>query len=286
MTPDDMHIRRMTRDELDTLVEWAAREGWNPGLDDAEVFWATDPDGFVAAEIDGELVGGGSIVAYDKRYGFMGFFIMRPEYRGHGLGDRLWNERKRRLLARLDGDASVGMDGVFNMQGYYARGGFRFVCRDLRFEGRGMDLPHPKGVIEASSLPFERIDAYDRRHFPASRSRFLRSWIQRPGGHSLAAVDGEDICGYVVMRPCRIGYKIGPLFAANVSVAESLLVALASRVPGEPIFLDVPEINRDALALVARHGMKEVFGCARMVLGPMPELPDAEIFGITTFELG
>ena len=286
MTPDDMHIRRMTRDELDTLVEWAAREGWNPGLDDAEVFWATDPDGFVAAEIDGELVGGGSIVAYDKRYGFMGFFIMRPEYRGHGLGDRLWNERKRRLLARLDGDASVGMEGVFNMQGYYARGGFRFVCRDLRFEGRGMESPQPKGVIEASSLPFERIDAYDRRHFPASRSRFLRGWIQRPGGHSLAAVDGEDICGYVVMRPCRIRYKIGPLFAANVSVAESLLVALASRVPGEPIFLDVPEINRDALALVARHGMKEVFGCARMVLGPMPELPDAEIFGITTFELG
>jgi hypothetical protein len=35
MTPNDMNIRRMTRGELDTLVEWAAREGWNPGLDDA-----------------------------------------------------------------------------------------------------------------------------------------------------------------------------------------------------------------------------------------------------------
>jgi hypothetical protein len=216
----------------------------------------------------------------------MGLFLIHPDYREHGLGDRLWHERKRRLLARLDGYASVGMDGVFNMQDYYARNGFRFICRDLRFEGRGMDLPQPKGVIEASSLPFERIDAYDRRHFPASRSRFLRGWIQRPGGHSLAAVEGEDIRGYAVMRPCRIGCKIGPLFAANVSVAESLLVALASRVPGEPIFLDVPEINRDALALVARHGMKQGFGCARMVLGPTPELPDAEIFGITTFELG
>ncbi len=38
MPSDDMVIRRMTRDELDTLVEWAAREGWNPGLDDADVF--------------------------------------------------------------------------------------------------------------------------------------------------------------------------------------------------------------------------------------------------------
>lgn len=281
-----MNIRQMTRDELDMLVEWAAREGWNPGLDDADVFWATDPEGFVAAEIDGELIGGGSIVAYEKKYGFMGFFIMRPEYRGRGLGDHLWHERKRRLLARLDADAAIGLDGVFNMQHYYARGGFRFVGRDLRFEGLGMDLPQPKHVIEASVLPFERIDAYDRRHFPAPRSRFLQDWIHRPGGHALAVVDGGEIRGYAVMRPCRTGYKIGPLFAANAGLAESLLVAIASRVPGEPIFLDVPEINGDALALVARYRMSEVFGCARMVLGPIPELPVAEIFGVTTFELG
>jgi len=281
-----MNIRGMTRDELDTLVEWAAREGWNPGLDDAGVFWATDPEGFVAAEINGELIGGGSIVAYGKKYGFMGFFIICPECRGHGSGDHLWHERKRRLLTRLDADASIELDGVFDMQDYYTRGGFRFVCRDLRFEGRGMDLPQQERIVEASILPFKRIDAYDRQHFPAARSKFLQGWINRPGGHALAAVDGDEIRGYSVMRPCRTGYKIGPLFAANADVAESLFVSLASRVPGEPIFLDVPEINRDALALVARHGMKEVFGCARMVLGAIPKLPDAEIFGVTTFELG
>ena len=286
MTPNDMNIRRMTRDELDILVEWAAREGWNPGLNDAEVFWATDPEGFVTAEIDGELIGGGSIVAYEKKYGFIGLFIVRPEYRGRGLGNQLWHELNRRLLARLDADAAIGLDGVFNMQDCYARGGFRFVCRDLRFEGLGMDLPQPKRIIEASALPFESIDAYDQRHFPAPRSRFLQAWLHQPGGHALAAVDGGEIRGYTVMRPCRTGYKIGPLFAANAEVAERLLAAVASRVPSQPIFLDVPEINADALALVARYGMREVFGCARMVRGPMPELPDAEIFGVTTFELG
>ena len=286
MTPNDMNIRQMTRDELDTLVEWAALEGWNPGLDDADIFWATDPEGFVAAEIDGKLIGGGSIVAYGKKYGFIGFFIVRPEYRGHGFGDHLWHELTRRLLARLEADAPIGLDGVFNMQHYYARGGFRFVCRDLRFKGWGMDLPQPKGVIDANAVPFDSIDAYDRRHFPAPRSRFLQGWIQRPGGHALAAIDGGEICGYVVMRPCRTGYKIGPLFAANAAVAESLLIAIASRVPDQPVFLDVPENNSDALALAERYRMSEVFGCARMVLGPIPQLPDAEIFGVTTFELG
>jgi GNAT superfamily N-acetyltransferase len=93
MTGADMKIRRMTRDELDTLIYWAAHEGWNPGLDDAEAFWAANPDGFVVAEIDGELVGGGAIIAYEKRYGFMGLFLVRPDHRGHGLGNRLWHER-------------------------------------------------------------------------------------------------------------------------------------------------------------------------------------------------
>ena len=149
-----------------------------------------------------------------------------------------------------------------------------------------MDLSQPKHVIETSALPFDCIESYDRRHFPAPRGRFLRDWLHRPGGHSLAVVHGGEVRGYTVMRPCRYGYKIGPLFAANTELAESLLVAVASRVPGQPIFLDVPEINTDALALVVRYGMGEVFGCARMVFGPIPELPDAEIFGVTTFELG
>ena len=49
-------IRQMTRPEVDTLVGWAAAEGWNPGLHDAELFWATDPGtsaGFLASGLNG-----------------------------------------------------------------------------------------------------------------------------------------------------------------------------------------------------------------------------------------
>src|ERR1041384_7010509 len=77
----ELVLRAMTRPELDLLVDWAADEGWNPGTNDAQIFWDTDPEGFVAAELRGELIGGGSIVSYAGRYGFMGFFIVRPEHR-------------------------------------------------------------------------------------------------------------------------------------------------------------------------------------------------------------
>ena len=58
----DLVIRSMIRSEVDDLVEWAAREGWNPGRHDAGIFWRTDPAADLAADLaaalDGELVRG------------------------------------------------------------------------------------------------------------------------------------------------------------------------------------------------------------------------------------
>ena len=89
-----------------------------------------------------------------------------------------------------------------------------------------------------------------------------------------------------MIRPCRVGFKIGPLFADDASAARDLFDALCNKIPGEPVFLDIPENNPEALALAKDRGMKEVFGCAKMYYGPAPVLAESEIFGVTTFELG
>ena len=121
----ELTLRTMSRAEVHDLLHWAAREGWNPGLHDADAFWATDPEGFIAATMDGKPIGGGSIVSYDGQFGFMGLFIVAPEHRRQGIGSRLWEARKNMLLGRLRPGAAIGMDGVFAMQSYYARGGFQ-----------------------------------------------------------------------------------------------------------------------------------------------------------------
>jgi GNAT superfamily N-acetyltransferase len=282
----ELVIRQMTRAELDTLVEWAADEGWNPGLNDAQIFWDADPEGFIAAELCGELIGGGSIVSYGGRFGFMGFFIIRPDHRGRGLGRRLWLHRRDRLISRLRTPAVIGMDGVFDMQGFYARGGFVLRNRDLRFEGVGEAAP-ADSFVDLASVPFAELARYDAAHFPAPREPFLKAWITQPGSRALGAVQEDGVLrGYGVIRPCRQGFKIGPLFAADGDTAEALYRGLGDIAPGDPVFLDVPEDNPHAMALAERHGMREVFGCARMYYGPPPVLPQGEIFGVTTFELG
>jgi GNAT superfamily N-acetyltransferase len=288
---NDLVIRNMTRPEVDELVGWATREGWNPGLHDAELFWATDPEAFIAADLDGELIGGGAITSYDGEFGFMGFFIVRPEYRGRGLGNMLWQARRERLLARLRPGASIGMDGVFAMQDYYARGGFVFSHRDIRFRA---DIAARQAalsvdghdIVPLATVPFDQILDYDRTCFPALRPTFLRGWISQADALALACRRDGKLRGYGVVRRCGEGCKIGPLFADDVVAAEALYRQLARFAAGGPLFLDAPENNPAALQFVHQHRMTEVFGCARMYLGPTPAIAHERVFGVTTFELG
>ena len=289
--PSELNIRPMTRPEVDELVGWAAREGWNPGLHDADTFWAADPEAFIAAERKGELIGGGAITSYDGEFGFMGFFIVRPEHRGAGLGNMLWQARRQRLLARLAPGASIGMDGVFAMQPYYTQGGFAFSHRDLRFTVgvpalRATQAELPSGIRPLAQYPFEELLAYDRRCFPAPRATFLRAWIGQPDALALGLRRGAALAGYGVVRRCADGCKIGPLFADDADGARALFEALAPFGAGGPLFLDAPENNPAALELARQQGMTEVFGCARMYLGPAPAIAHERVFGVTTFECG
>jgi GNAT superfamily N-acetyltransferase len=284
-------IRNMTRGEVNDLVEWAALEGWNPGLHDAEVFWAADPEAFIAADLDGELIGGGAITSYGGEFGFMGFFIVRPEYRGRGFGNTLWHARLDRLRARLQAGATIGMDGVFDMQEYYARGGFRFSHRNPRFR---LDVPggwqgsavDDESFVRLADADLAPVVAYDRRCFPAPRQRFLENWLNQPGSLSLGWQKSGRLAGYGTVRRCREGCKIGPLFADDAEIADRLFNRLAEFAAGGPLFLDAPENNPAATALAKRYAMEEVFGCARMYLGPMPAIEHQRVFGVTTFELG
>jgi hypothetical protein len=290
---EKLQVRQMTRSEVDELVDWAAREGWNPGLHDADLFWATDSEAFIAADLDGRMIGGGAITSYGGEFGFMGFFIVRPLFRGRGLGNRIWHVRRERLIRRLQPGAAIGMDGVFEMQEYYAKGGFVFSHRDLRFclEIPESGLPQLDSRENAdiallAEIPFDEIVSYDRSCFPAARRTFLKGWISQPDSLALGCTKNGRLTGFGVVRACREGFKIGPLFSDDVRTADRLFVQLTKFAAGKLVYLDAPENNPAAGELVRRYGMAEVFGCARMYLGPVPEMEHRHIFGVTTFELG
>ncbi|MBN1910629.1 MAG: GNAT family N-acetyltransferase [Pirellulales bacterium] len=286
MQTTELGIRTMELPDLGMALEWAAAEGWNPGNCDAGPFFAADPRGFFMAERDGLAVGSVSAVAYDERFGFLGLYIVRPDCRGQGYGRAVFQAGMDYL-----GDRTVGLDGVPVQEEYYRRHGFQFAYRTFRYEGTSnpnavRSLDCVDDLIDLRTLPLEVLTAYDAEIFPASRPAFLEAWINQPGTVALGLQKSGRLAGYGVLRPCRVGCKIGPLMADDPTVAAALFEGLLSTVPGETVYFDVPEPNQPATDLATRHGMTPVFNTARMYRGTPPSLDLARTFGVTTLELG
>lgn len=280
----DFIIRRLKEDELVIPLHWAELEGWNPGLYDAQCFYAADTQGFFVGELRGQPIATFSAVNYGE-FGFIGLFIVKPEYRKQFYAP---------ALARVGADylkncASIGLDGVIERQANYHAFGFRFSHRNIRYQKQITQVSKtiPATVVSLDEVPLASVLAYDRRCFPAPRSNFIKQWINQPQSRALGVVEYGRLLGMGVIRTCCTGYKIGPLFADNQDIAELLLLALQKHLPhGTIIYLDVPSTNNVAMQLVAKNQMGAVFETARMYSGTPPTLAWQNVFGITTFELG
>lgn len=278
----ELTIRTMRPDEIALAVDWAAAEGWNPGLGDAACFATVDPGGFLLGELDGAPAATISCLNYDDRFAFLGFYIVRPDLRGRGHGLRIWNAAIAHAGRRV-----IGLDGVVAQQENYKKSGFQLAYANVRYGGTIAFPPPPRAdVLALTDLPFAGVEADDATVFPAPRPAFLRAWIGASGHIGRAVLRDGRLAAWGVIRPCRTGRKIGPLVADDRAAAECVLAALlAAAGPGE-VFLDVPAVNRDAVALAQDLGLAPVFETARMYTGAMPPLRLERVFGVTTFELG
>ncbi|MFE5613994.1 GNAT family N-acetyltransferase [Streptomyces sp. NPDC056524] len=283
-TPGTLHVTPATLQDWALVRDWAAAEGWNPGLSDAPAFFAQDPEGFFLGRIDGEPVSAVSVVNYSDRYAFLGFYLVRPDQRGRGHGLATW----RAGLAHAGG-RTVGLDGVPDQQDNYRRSGFALAHRTARYVGEvGGGVPAPD-VVPAARVDPAVLAAYDGTCHHADRPRFLAPWLTTPGHRALARVVDGRLTGYGVVRPAEDEARVGPLFADTPADAAALLDGLAAeaRAFGSPrIAVDMPEANRSAAALALERGLEPTFETARMYTGEVRPVARERVFGVTTLELG
>ncbi len=279
----NFEIATASADDVLRVMEWARDEGWNPANTDWVAFQAVDPGAFLIGRLDGEPVVSISVTRYGASLGFLGCYIARPVVRGKGYGIRIWNAGMKRLAGR-----NVGLDGVPAQQANYKKSGYRLSWNNARHEGvLSAAPPVPAGVslVEARSLPFDRLAAYDRRFFPEARDSFLAPWITAPERASLVALKDGEIAGLGVIRAAVTGARIGPLYAASPEIAAVLIGRLAAAMPGQ-VAVDVPYFNEPAKRLAEQLGLQPAFETARMYTGPDPAFDRAGLFGVTSFELG
>jgi GNAT superfamily N-acetyltransferase len=202
---NDLSIRTMRPDEISIAVNWAAAEGWNPGLADDACFAAVDPEGFLIGELDGAPAATVSCVNYSASFAFLGFYIVREDLRGRGYGLRIWDAAIAHAGPRV-----IGLDGVVAQQQNYRKSGFELAYANVRYGGivAAPDAPQA-GVMALAEVPLAAVEAYDAMVFPAPRPAFLRAWIGSPWHVGCARTRDGRLVGWGVIRPCRKGCKIG-----------------------------------------------------------------------------
>jgi len=275
-------IATASADDVARIMDWAKDEGWNPANTDRFAFQAMDPGAFLMGRLDGEPVVSISVVRYGTGFGFLGCYIARPPVRGKGYGIRIWDAGMQRLAGR-----NVGLDGVPAQQANYRKSGFRLAWNNARHEGVPSPAPIPAGVtfVDARSVPFDRLAAYDRRFFPEARDSFLAPWITMAERTALVALEDGEIAGFGVVRSAVTASRIGPLHAASAAIAGALIGRLAAAMPG-PVAVDIPDFNTPGVRLAGQLGLKPAFETARMYTGPDPAIDRAGLFGVASFELG
>ena len=124
-------IRNLDSSETKAVMEWARLEGWNPGLNDGEIFYKISPRGLWGAFVDDQLAASVSLVNYKDRFGFLGLYICRPDFRGRGIGLALWS----RVMEINSNLPIIGLDGVVQQQENYKKSGFIYAFANSRFGG-------------------------------------------------------------------------------------------------------------------------------------------------------
>ncbi|MEM1346055.1 MAG: GNAT family N-acetyltransferase [Pseudomonadota bacterium] len=278
---EPLRIAPMTHGDLEVALDWAAAEGWNPGLDDASAFHAVDPAGFLMGWLGEAPIAAISVVRHGPGFGFLGFYLCREAFRGQGHGLALW----RAGMDRLDG-LCVGLDGVVAQQDNYRRSGFVFVHETRRHEGVVRARAHA-GIEAATPADLRALAALDTEIQGVARAAYASAWFgQSPHRQTLVKRAAGAIVAAATIRTCRNGHKIGPLIAPDAEHAEALIESLAAHTGATRIALDVPEPNRAGVALAEQLDLVSAFACARMYRGTPPERALERIFGETTFELG
>ena len=270
--------------EWDQVVLWAAKEGWNPGRYDAEHFVMQDPRGLLLGSLEGKVVSAISVVNYSPDSALLGFYLVRPDRRGQGLGMATWQAGMAHA-----GTRTVGLDGVPDQQDNYRSQGFHSAYTTVRYRGKP-NLEHKgedvEGVVPIGPEHLDLLAALDAAGHPADRHAFASRWAADPRHITRARFRDGLLTGYGVLRPANEGLRIGPLLATTPRDAAAILAALLREAGDTTVALDIPEPHHVARNLAELHGLAPASRTARMYTGPIRTLQQSLVYGVMSLELG
>ncbi|WP_350304432.1 GNAT family N-acetyltransferase [Photorhabdus viridis] len=276
-------VNRADISQWENVLYWARNEKWDIGVNDVTHFFNVDPNGFFMGYLGDIPISAVSIVNYSDNYAHLGHYLVSPEYRGLGLGLKVWSTAFEHAANRC-----IGLDGMPAQESNYEKWGFKTHYRTLRFSGnilRKYSCPEEITVVDESLL--SNVIQYDTQCTGIVRSRLFSGWFYHYGRKGFVSMGSQGVNGVLGLRASTDGYRLGPFYADNERVMESLFhAAIAEISVGTRITVDIPEMATDFIELATSYGLCEIFYTFRMYRGVPPQQNDKSIKSIASLELG
>jgi GNAT superfamily N-acetyltransferase len=249
--------------------------GWNRAEQDIITHYASASTihWLIAASKDDPEKAAGTIVpfVFDNATGWVGFFIVHKDYQGLGWGARLF---ARCLEVFEENNVEyVGLDAVEEQVKTYERRGFRATDRvNLMVRKSLKETPLKEGfehvetdgerLVPLSDIPSNILVESDLSVTGLKRGTLWSKkamFEDRDDAWGLALVSHhakDELDGWILVRSCQDGFRIGPLYAKSKKDAAFLLHQALYRLRYEDstFIAEVWANNREAIVVFEEAG--------------------------------
>lgn len=261
-----MRLRDFRDDDVADGLRLSRAAGWNQQEEDWRTLLVLNPGRFVAAELDGRVIGTGGAAVYGTALAWICMILVEPGHRGAGLGTRLVEA----ALARCGDAARIGLDATPQGEPVYTRLGFgaeeTILRLSLAAEARPSQARRSPAARRASAPLPAGLLREDASVFGADRGPVLR-WLATHGRLFLVG-PSERPEGYTLVRAGEHSWHMGPVVARDAGVAEALLAEVLLETPPGPIIVDARADERDWRTCLERRGFVAKRRLTRMYRSP------------------
>lgn len=263
-------IRPLTAADLDAAEALSASAHWNQNRADWQTMLRLGQGWGIAGVDDrGDAVLAASVIVlpYGARFAWTSMVLVLPAFQRRGHARQLLRFALAQLAAQGRAailDATPAGHAVYVQEGFADTWGF---ARYRREGGTALALPAaPRATRLLTDDDWPAIDRLDAPAFGASRLPLLRSLAQRWPRAARVAEEGGRLRGYVLGRDGREAGQIGPMLAADDSVAQALLGDVLQGASGA-LYIDLLDSRRSLLPWLRQAGFAFQRPFTRMVHG-------------------
>lgn len=232
-------FRPMKEGELSVAWEWAKSTGCVLGVDDAAALYASDPEGFFVAEVDGEMVALVSVINYSEERSSLGLTLVRPNHSSKDYVQKLMEHSLSHAQSRIISTDNGPRDDALRQ--------FK-TTECVVFESMGKITPvsYPD-ITVATPEDYPAISLLDTAAYGYTREPFTKEWTT-PARTRITVVlrsrmQAGSVIGYATARVCGDGVTVGPIVAPTPITAtmltEAAVFLLAQHCP-EGVTLTTP----------------------------------------------